>query len=224
RQAPTQAAGFLADLDCTIMDVSCRDSELSEIPCGEPRKTVFSRSNRDLFPFVVRYRTMNGAGNLQTALRYLRAMVRYLTMRGDSIHGIAMRGNRFFEVPYSWCMASWTSRLLMDTAAHTPRPRAMGRKPVLAICRRSDDRPMAARATMIMNSASRCRSACQLTGIQPAVRTAEATTNHRMNHGNTRRSWKRPPSLRLCRHASISARPRHTGMISVARVSLTMVA
>src|SRR5699024_9715665 len=98
RQAPTQAAGFLADLDCTIMDVSCRDSELSEIPCGEPRKTVFSRSNRDLFPFVVRYRTMNGAGNLQTALRYLRAMVRYLTMRGDSVFTII---RRFFEVPYS---------------------------------------------------------------------------------------------------------------------------
>src|SRR5699024_9296228 len=39
----------------------------------EPRKTVFSRSNRDLFLFVMRYRTMNGAGNLQTALRYLRA-------------------------------------------------------------------------------------------------------------------------------------------------------
>src|SRR5699024_8962033 len=105
RQAPTQAAGFLADLDCTIIDVSCRDSELSEIPCGEPRKTVFSRSNRDLFPFVVGYRTMNGAGNLQTALRYFRAMVRCLTMRGDSVFTV----RRFFEIPCGRASAATAS-------------------------------------------------------------------------------------------------------------------
>src|SRR5690625_3071394 len=50
-----------------------RRLEKSRWPCEEPRKTAFPRSSQDLFPFVVRYRTMNGAGNLQTALRYLRA-------------------------------------------------------------------------------------------------------------------------------------------------------
>src|SRR5699024_7257824 len=54
----------------------------------EPRKTVFSCSNQDLFPFVVRYRTMNGAGHLKTTLRYLRA------------NGLRFRSCRFFEVPY----------------------------------------------------------------------------------------------------------------------------
>src|SRR5699024_10760174 len=36
-------------------------SHLFDRPCRGPRKTVFSRSNRDLFPFVVRYRTSVGA-------------------------------------------------------------------------------------------------------------------------------------------------------------------
>ena len=58
---------------------------------------------------------MDGAGHLKTALRYLRAMVRYLTMLGDSIHGIALRGNRFFEAPHK----KMVLRMIEKTAGDT---------------------------------------------------------------------------------------------------------
>src|SRR5699024_4015007 len=52
RQAPTQSAGFLADLDCTIIDVSCRDLELSEIPCGRASAATASAGSTRRSGFV----------------------------------------------------------------------------------------------------------------------------------------------------------------------------
>src|SRR5699024_7827008 len=65
---------------------------------------------------------------------------------------------------HSCPMANCTNKLLVATAIHTPSPSAMGRMPVEAMRRRSDERPMATRATIIRNSAIKCSPACQFTG------------------------------------------------------------
>src|SRR5690625_3706512 len=91
RQAPTQSAGFLADLDCTIIDVSCRDSELSEIPCGEPRKTGSPSSRwHEWNPFALRYR--------RAVCKFPAPfMVRYLTTNGN--RSWLERGKAVFRGP-----------------------------------------------------------------------------------------------------------------------------